>query len=49
MQGVTPFGALIAGWGADTFQITTWLLFSGVCMVGAAVLVAITQPAFRRM
>jgi MFS family permease len=49
MQGVTPFGALIAGWGADTFQITTWLMFSGVCMVGAAILVAVTQPAFRRM
>jgi MFS family permease len=49
MQGVTPFGALIAGWGADTFEITTWLLFSGVCMVGAAVVVAVTQPAFRRM
>jgi MFS family permease len=49
MQGVTPFGALIAGWGADTFQITPWLLFSGVCMVGAAILVALTQPAFRKM
>ena len=49
MQGVTPFGALLAGWGADTFQITPWLLFSGACMVGAAVLVAVTQPAFRKM
>lgn len=49
MQGVTPFGALLAGWGADTFSITPWLLFSGACMVGAAVLVALTQPAFRRM
>jgi MFS family permease len=49
MQGVTPFGALLAGWGADTFSITPWLLFSGACMVGSAVLVALTQPAFRRM
>ena len=49
MQGIAPFGALIAGWGADTFQIMPWLLFSGICMVGAAVLVAITQPEFRRM
>ena len=49
MQGVTPFGALIAGWGADTFSITPWLLFSGACMVGSAVLVAVTQPAFRKM
>jgi MFS family permease len=49
MQGVTPFGALLAGWGADTFRITPWLLFSGACMVGAAVVVAVTQPAFRRM
>ena len=49
MQGVTPFGALLAGWGADTFSITPWLLFSGACMVTAAVVVAITQPAFRKM
>ncbi|MDP1794157.1 MAG: MFS transporter [Acidimicrobiales bacterium] len=49
MQGVTPIGALLAGWEADTFQIMPWLIFSGVCMVGSAVLVAVSQPAFRRM
>lgn len=49
MQGITPFGALIAGWGADTFNIMPWLMFSGACMVGSAVLVSVTQPAFRKM
>ncbi len=49
MQGVTPFGGLIASAGADTFQIMPWLIFSGVCMIGSAVVVAVTQPAFRRL
>lgn len=48
-QGVSPLGALLAGWGADTFDVMPWMVFSGICMVGAAMIVAATQPAFRRM
>ncbi|HUR76925.1 MAG TPA: MFS transporter [Acidimicrobiales bacterium] len=48
-QGVSPIGAIIAAAGADAFQITPWLIFSGACMVGSAVVVALTQPAFRRL
>jgi len=49
MQGIMPFGALLAGWGADTFEVMPWLVFSGICMVGSAAVIAAAQPALRKM
>lgn len=49
MQGLTPIGALVAGWGADTMGLTRWLLITGIALVASAVIVSVTQPAFRRM
>lgn len=49
MQGVAPFGSLLAGWGAERFGIATWMVFSGACLVVAAAVISVTQPALRRM
>jgi MFS family permease len=49
MQGLTPVGALAAGWGADGFGVTTWLLLSGAALAAAAIVISMAQPALRDM
>lgn len=48
-MGVTPMGALGAGFMADMVGAPTWVAISGFMLTGIALLALLTQPKLRRM
>lgn len=48
-MGITPMGALGAGFMADVVGAPTWVAISGFTLTGIAIIVLLTQPKLRRM
>lgn len=48
-MGITPMGALGAGFMADMVGAPTWVAISGFMLTGIALLALLTQPKLRRM